>query len=273
MLQVSLLASIVVVVVMSLLAASGAQAAQVATPITTPAGPAFPIETLFTTTLPASAVPTTSSGALLIWYVTIATGTQVTTPRELVACCPGPKIEHVVAGELRLRVAGPLQVTRAASAGTPSPVEEIAPETEVVLRAGDTAVYDLALSVTYSNLGTDVVRLVSGGLFAGVPPVPPAGYTIDSFAGRLLFRPKERSPASPLAPRPLAATLQRTTLAPEAIFPAPPSEAVQVVMSGPELGSLGVWGDGPAQNLGQESVEIYALILRLAEPKSGTPVL
>jgi hypothetical protein len=228
----------------------------------TPAGPVPSIETLVTTTFPAEIIPTTSNPAFLIWYATITPKTEVAIPPELVACCPGPQIEHVLAGELALRVEGPLRVVRAAG-GTPMPTEAVDPGTEVVLRAGDTAVYDLALPATYHNAGTDPVQLVAGGLFAGSPPVPPAGYAIAPS--------KERHPSAPVPSDALTVTLQRTTLAPEAVFPAPPSGSLQVVMTGPELGTLGERSDGSAQNVGREPVVVYALVLGPTGGEAGTP--
>jgi hypothetical protein len=250
------------VIVTSLVAASGAMAAQDASPIATPAGSAPPIETLVTTTFPAEAVPTASSPSFVIWYATIAPGTEVAIPSELVECCPGPQIEHVLAGELTLRVEASLQVVRAATGGTPVPAEAVAPGTEVVLRPGDTAVYGLELPVTYHNAGSDPVHLVAGGFFAGSPPAPPADYAIPTF--------KERYPAPTPPPGPLTMTLQRTTLAPEAVFPAPPSGSLQVVMTGPELGTLGERSDGSVQNLGREPVVVYALALESAAAPART---
>jgi hypothetical protein len=228
----------------------------------TPAGPAASIETLVTTTFPAEAMPTASSPSFVIWYATIAPGTEVAIPPERIQCCPGPQIEHVLAGELTLRVEGPLHVVRA-SGGTPLPAEAVSSGTEVVLRAGDTAVYDFELPATYHNTGTDPLQLVAGGLFGGSPPVPPAGYAIVTS--------KERYPAAPVPSGPLTVTLQRTTLAPEAVFPAPPSGSIQVVMTGPELGTLGERSDGSAQNLGREPVVVYALALGSAAAPAETP--
>ena len=259
----ALLCVIVLVVVTSLVAASGALAAQDASPIATPAGPGPPIETLVTTTFEAKAIPTTTNRSFLVWYATIAPGTEVVIPPELVACCPGPQFEHLLAGELSLRVEGPLQVVRSAIGGTPMPAEAGAPGTEVVLRPGDTAVYSLERPATYHNPGTDSVHLVAGGLVAGSPSAPPADYAIPTS--------KERYPAPPLPPGPLAVTLHRTTLAPEGVFPAPPSGSVQVVMTGPEFGSLGERSDGSAQNLGQEPVVVYALVLEPTGAEAGTP--
>jgi hypothetical protein len=205
------------------------------------------------TTFPAAGLPTTTNPAFILWHATIAPETEVIIPAELVACCPGPQLEHVLAGELTLRVEGPLQVLRSTSAGTPVPVEEVAPGTDVVLRPGETAVYALEMPAIYHNAGTEPVHLVAGGLFAGTPPTPPAGYAIDAV--------KSRDLTSPLASGPLTVTLQRTTLAPEAVFPAPPSGSMQLVMTVPEFGTVAEHGDGSAQNLGQVPLVLYALIL------------
>jgi hypothetical protein len=132
-----------------------------------------------------------------------------------------------------------------------------------VLREGDTAIYSFELPATYRNAGTESVHLVSGGLFAGSPPSPPAGYAIATVM--------ERYPAPVLPPGPLVATLQQATLAPAGIFPAPPSGSVQVVMTGPELGTLGERSDGSEQNIGQEPVAVYALVLTPTGAAAGTP--
>jgi hypothetical protein len=182
-----------------------------------------------------------------------------------VACCPGPHIEHVLAGELGVRVEGPLRVLRASPDGTPAPAERVAPGTEVVLRPGDTAVYGLELAATYRNAGWAPVHVAAGGIFAGSPPVPPAGYAIPSVA--------ERYPAPEPPPGPLAVTLQRATLAPEGIFPAPPTGSMQVVMTGPEPGALAERGDGSVENLGREPVVVYALVLSLTGPATATPAI
>jgi hypothetical protein len=255
--------SLVTAAVSHLLAAGGALAAQEVSPSATPVASAPPVETLVTTTFPADIIPTTTSRSFLIWHATIAPGTEVAIPAELVACCPGPQIEHVVSGELTLRVEGPLQVVRAAANGTPVPIEEVAPGTEVVLRAGDTALYALELPVKYDNSGTAPVHLVASGLFAGSPPTPPADYAIDSF--------QERYPAPPLPPGSLVVTLQQATLAPEEVFPAPPSGAEQVIMTRPALGTLGERSDGSVQNLGWEPVDVYAVVLRPEAAAGGTP--
>jgi hypothetical protein len=46
-----------------------------------------------------------------------------------------------------------------------------------------------------------------------------------------------------------------------------------VVLTGPELGTLGERSDGSAQNLGQEPIVVYALVLAPAGPVMGTPLV
>jgi hypothetical protein len=229
----------------------------------TPAGPPPAVEILVTTTFPVESLPTTTHPAFILWHGTIAPKADVAISAQLVACCPGPQIGHVLAGELTLRVEGPLQVLRSTSAGTPVPVEEVAPGTDVVLRPGDTAVYALDLPTTYHNAGTEPVHLVAGGLFAGTPPTPPAEYTIDAV--------KSRDLTSPLSAGLLTVTLQRTTLAPEAVFPAPPSGSMQLVMTVPEFGTVAERSDGSAQNLGQVPLVMYALVLHPTASAGSTP--
>jgi hypothetical protein len=229
----------------------------------TPAGPPPAVETLVTTTFPAASLPTTAHPAFILWHATIAPETEVAIPAELVECCPGPQLEHVLAGELTLRVEGPLQVLRATSGGTPAPSGAVAPGTDVVLRPGDTAVYNLDLPATYHNAGTEPVHLVAGGLFAGTPPTPPAEYAIDAV--------KSRDLTSPLPPGPLTVTLQRTTLAPAAVFPAPPAASLQLVMTVPEFGTVAERSDGSAQNLGQVPLVLYALVLHPTASAGATP--
>jgi hypothetical protein len=228
-----------------------------------PAGPPPVVEMLMTTTFPAARLPTTTHPAFILWHATIAPESEVAIPVELVECCPGPQLEHVLAGELTLRVEGPLQVLRATTGGTPAPSGAVAPGTAVVLRPGDTAIYNLELPATYHNAGTEPVHLVAGGLFAGTPPTPPAEYAIDAV--------KSRDLTSSLPLGPLTVTLQRTTLAPEAVFPAPPSKSMQLVMTVPELGTVAQRSDGSAQNLGQVPLVLYALILHPTASEDATP--
>jgi hypothetical protein len=132
-----------------------------------------------------------------------------------------------------------------------------------VPRPGDTAVYAVEIPATSHNAGTEPVHLVAGGLLVGTPPTPPPAYAIDAV--------KSRDLSSRLPPGPLIVALQRTTLAPEAVFPAPPSGSLQLVMTVPEFGTVAERGDGSAQNLGQVPLILYALILHPTASEGATP--
>ena len=58
---------------------------------------------LFATVLPAGALPIAPITDFLLWQVTIDPGVSVVFPPGYFACCPGPVLTHVVAGELTLR--------------------------------------------------------------------------------------------------------------------------------------------------------------------------
>jgi hypothetical protein len=194
------------------LGSAPAALAQDTTPIATEATR----ELLVQITVPADALPTGSSPPFELWYATIEPGVQVTVPAEMYACCPGPLIEHVLAGELVLRVDGPLRVVRAGTDGAPGPVEEVLPGTEVVLRPGDSAVSANELAKAYANRGAEPVHLAAGALVAQVgagTAGPPGGYVAYDF---------EYLEAS-LPPRPATPVLERVTLAPEAVVPGPPA--------------------------------------------------
>jgi hypothetical protein len=224
-------------------------------------------EALVETTVPTEALPTGEDRFLNIWQETIHPGVTATFPAERVACCPGPLVDHVLVGELTVRVEGPLRVARAGSAATPGPVEEVAPGTDVVLRAGDTALYDQALPVEYANHGAEPVQLVGGGVFIGRAVVRPAGLIINNFD---VVRPLPPLPAGSVT-----FVLERVTLPPSATLPGPPTGVLRIVTSGPKVAYLPKAADGSVTNLVREPVEAYALTLIPAgfesEPPEATP--
>jgi uncharacterized cupin superfamily protein len=229
----------------------------------TPAAEAVMLEPLVAVAVPAEDLPTGTDLGFEIWYATIDPGVEVTIPAEYFACCPGPEIEHVLAGELTFRVGGPLQVIRAGTAGTPGPVEEIPPDSEVVLRAGDTAAYAGERARVYANRGTEPVRLASGGLFErGATSGPPPGYLVTN------YDPIDLESSLPAGP--ISFVLQRATLPPGAVLPGPPPGEFHVVTSGPAVAYLPKASDGSISNLVREPVVAYVLTLNPAQT-SATP--
>ena len=93
------------------------------------------VEPLFTTVLPAAALPIAPITDFLLWRATIDPGVTVVFPPGYGACCPGPVLTHVLEGELTLRVEGPHQIVRASTMATPRPAEAGAPGTAVTLPA------------------------------------------------------------------------------------------------------------------------------------------
>jgi hypothetical protein len=224
-------------------------------------------EVLVETTVPAEDLPTAEDRYFHISQATIQPDVVVTSPAELVACCPGPLVDHVLMGELTVRVEGPLRVARAGTAATPGSVEEVAPGTDVVLRAGDTALYDQASPTEYANRGTEPVQLVGGGLFVGRPLVPPPGLILNNF--------DSIDSVPSISAGPATFVLERVTLPPSATLPGSPDGALRVVTSGPQVAYLPKAADGSVTNLVLEPIEAYALTLIPAgsefEPAETTP--
>lgn len=253
--------ALVVIVSSAILHSQPVAVAQEATPVTAE----VTRERLVETTVPAEAVPPTQV-LYELWYATIEPNVEVTATAEAGACCPGPRIEHVVAGELALRVDGPLRVARSGSATAPGPtvMEEIPPGTEVVLQDGDTAVFAEELGRRYANRGADPVRLVAGGLFGGEwEGARFEGYTINNLATHYLD--------APLQPGALILVLERVTLPPGAVLPGPSPGALRAVTSGPAVAYLPEASDGSISNLVKEPVVAYVFTLLPAESETGTP--
>src|SRR3954452_25619058 len=108
---------------------------------------------LFTTTLAADELPNEPLDYFSLWYGTIDPGVQADISAELVDCCSGPQFLHVLSGALTVRVDGPVQVVRGSTSDTPTPMEEIAPGTEIVLRAGESARHRFEHPAVYANEG------------------------------------------------------------------------------------------------------------------------
>ena len=74
-----------------------------------------------------------------------------------------------------------------------------------------------------------------------------------------------------LEPGPMALVLERVTLAPGAVLPAPPVGALRVMTSGLTVVYLPKASDGSISNLLKEPVVVYALTLLPAGSAAGTP--
>jgi hypothetical protein len=140
-------------------------------------------------------------------------------------------------------------------------MEEIAPATEVVLHAGESARHRFEHPAVYANNGSHPVHFLSGGLFAGSVPSALYSYPIPTF--------DDVHPVPSLPAGVLSLTLEQATLGPEGVFPAAPPSVLRVVASEPGGGGLGRSSNGTVRNLGQEALEIYILTLHPAGAEAG----
>jgi quercetin dioxygenase-like cupin family protein len=224
--------------------------------VATPA-PENAVATLFSATLPAEMIPTEPGDRTFnVWHVELEPGARVPMTGQL----PGPQITHVVAGELTLRVDGPLAVLR--GGGIDAMEEQVPPGTEVVLQPGDTAVYAYDSPAEYANLGTTPVRAVGGDLGVGVVPGAPVPLTFIDYG--------EKYPLPALPPGPVQATIVQATLPPDGLFPAPPAGSLTLAVGESDI-SLGENTDGSLRNVNPREVTIYVLTLAPAGEAADTP--
>jgi hypothetical protein len=219
-------------------------------------------ETVLATTIPADQVPTAGNLDFALWHAVLDPGDEAAFEADAVACCPGPQITHVVAGELTLRVDGPVRLIRG---GDPASGNsgDVAAGSEILLHPGDTAIYDFAHPAEYANRGTDPLHVVGGGLLAGSMAWTPAGMT--------LLDGNEEYSAPALPPGPVALTLVRATLPPQGTLPAPPPNSLILEVGIEGDASIGQGADGSLRNIGPGEQTFYALTISPAGIVAGTP--
>jgi hypothetical protein len=211
------------------------------------------VASLFATVLPAAALPVAPITDFLLWRATIDPGVTVVFPPGYGQCCPGPLLAHVLAGELTLRVEGPLQIVRAPPTATPGPVGTARPGTDVTLHPGDSALWRFELPTTFTNPGGTPLQMMSGGLFGGYAPGPLAGYQIPDFV--------ESTPAPPLPPGAVTVELVRVQLPPGSELAAAPVGALRLVIRESGAGVLARRADGGIGNIGRTPVVVVVLTL------------
>jgi hypothetical protein len=215
------------------------------------------LETRFSATLPAEMFPTVPGDRTFnVWHVELEPSARVPITGQL----PGPQMTHVLAGELTVRVDGPLAVFR--GEGIVAEEEQVPPGTEVVLQPGDTAVYAYDSPAEYANLGTTPVRVVGGELGVGVVPGAAVPLTFIDFG--------EKYPLPALPPGPVRATIVQATLPPDGLFPAPPAGSLRLAVGESDI-SLGENSDGSLRNINPRQITIYVLTLTPAGEAVGTP--
>lgn len=218
--------------------------------------------TLFATVIPAERLPAGGFRDIVLNRLALAPGAVAPGAADVQACCPGPQMTHVLAGELTLRVDGPVQIVRGGAAGAaakPAP-----PGDDVVLHAGDTAIMDFTWPATYRNAGTTPVDLVSAGLYGGMLPGPWA-------EGLELLDGNEEIPQPPLPPGAADVRLAEFTLPPGGRVPAPPPGSVVLEVGAAGDASIGKLADGGLRNIGPKTEHIYVLTVTPAPAVTATP--
>jgi hypothetical protein len=230
------------------------------TPAPSSSTAALTMETIFATTLPAKTVPTDGHLTFGFYRLALDPGVSTRVSPEEQSCCWGPLITHVLAGELTAKVDGPLQLYRGASLSA-VPID-VASQTETLVRAGDTIIHDIASPGAYSNQGTTPVQIVNVGFYAGTLP--------SSWVKHVSFLDGSQEFPTPLPAGPLAVSLVRAVLPPDAEVPAPPRGSLVLEVGADGDASIGKrTNDGVLFNIGATAETIYIVMLQ----PLGTPTL
>jgi hypothetical protein len=218
----------------------------------TPAPPATPDGDLAAVSLPAGAVPDGFVGGLN--HYTIPPGREGTWDWT---CCVGVRLDYILAGDLTVRGAGPMQIRHADD----KEWEELPAGTEVVLGTGDALLSRMEDTFESSNAGAVPVDLLDGVLFTGTPIDDPVPYQDSGVAAwdfvvqDLQFNPVA-VPGGPVTLR-----LRQTELAAGAVLPVPSHVSTQLVIDLDETAVVTTQADFSRRNLSDGPVTVYALTL------------
>ncbi len=239
--------------------------------LSTPDAPASPAADgiLASFTLPAGSVPETVYVGQNSYTIPAGSIARWEPHRISATCCNGPRFNYVLEGTYTVRGDGSMHVLRAGAAAP----EEVPAGTEIALGPGDALLSQMADAFDATNSSSTPALVLDGILFAGdvsTDPIP------QESSGRpaWLFHDQDII----LDPQPVpdgAVTLrmQRITLAPGDVHLRPPGAVLQLAVG---LGENLVVTNNPANdnpfsltNLGEESVDLYLLILEPAAAASG----
>jgi hypothetical protein len=259
----ALLASLLAVL---LLADTPLLAAQEASPVASASPVALATEMLFLTSVPVG-LPT---GSQHEWELTHFTIPPDAPPAQLVggtwdasigACCPGLRVEYVLAGAYRVKTGGPATLLRD---GAPSP-EAIAAGTDVILGPGDALFSRSEDAFEATNPGSEPAELLTSVMTThwSTTTSTPTGWDAHDVDGAY-------GPDGPTLPaEPVALRLRQVSLAPQTTVPPLPNTLGQVAVTVEANASLGKQADGALRNIGDVPVTAYLLTL---EP-AGTNVI
>jgi hypothetical protein len=222
-----------------------------------PAG--IPGEILAEVEIPAEALPTGPTAAMIAWF-TWKANTADAVPAGTFE--KGILVDVVLEGSYALR-SGPLHVMRAGADGPP---EEFAAGEEAVLATGDAVLYlENDAAWDFRNAAPAQPGMALEALIISTdPPALPVESVVDpervdddpSLHLEVLGRTEPDIWANG-AGGPLLLTIWRAELAPGASIPAPDAGIVQVVAAETrEAPDLTISPDGTAENTGQEAIAI-----------------
>jgi hypothetical protein len=207
-----------------------------------------------------SAFPTGDYFPFFLELVTVDPGARPVLTPDAGGCCPGPVIDYILEGTDVLRVDGPLHVARASRPGT---FETVPTGTAVTLGPGDATIHRTESGWEVINSGTSTLRLLHVLLSPNGFPGPPVNWNYPEYGW------VSPPPAAPLGA--LDVTLQRVTLAPDAILQAVPGDSLAFVPGsyGASV-TLAQRSDGSVHNLGREAAVAFVLTLHPAGSAPGT---
>jgi hypothetical protein len=139
----------------------------------------FKGEPVFSTAVPADALPEADAYALLAQVATIEPGLTVDFAKEAVAGYPGLAIDYVIEGSEQLVGGGEVQAYRSK---TPGAAELIDAGQSVTLAPGDAAVRKIEDGWKVSNTGTTPLRILHIVVNENGAPTPPPGWSWSEFA-------------------------------------------------------------------------------------------
>ena len=142
---------VLLVVVLALLGSLAPAAAQEATPASEQAAGTPDDATFRAVAAGLIEVLAPSTANVVLGRISLAPGASLPfDPMD-----PSAILVYVATGELTFRVDVPMTVARGTGAGTPTPPEAVAADTEFTLRDGDSALFPGAMGGEVRNAGTD----------------------------------------------------------------------------------------------------------------------
>jgi hypothetical protein len=234
---------------------------------TVAATPGEPVEeTLLSVAISAEELPRSDRIFAGLAHVTIPAGLISTWEGDNTNCCPGLRIDYVLAGDMTVQATGPMRVVPANREPRTVPAG-----TEVVLEAGDAVVLAYQITATFANPDASPVEVLdwivtddSGSYsVSGVPPEWQVHH-VDN---------RERVD---MPPGSATVRLRRVELPGLAELPVPPNSLQFAVTlpandaGTPTSSSIGSGSDGEVRNVGREAVTAYVLTLEPADAVTRT---